>query len=155
MSRGLDRFPESFSAAAFQAARNEEKLREARALVLERYTKFVQAEKPYFQIDLTNYPEEVRKTVITEISQRFQGIGYRAPPPQKSDREMIYDEMINIVMQRDSRTRGYVNASVPKEVRCKVIRLKNSEQAGNFTHFFIALTEQANRELETYTWVLK
>jgi hypothetical protein len=146
MSRGLDRFPDSFNAAAFQSDRNEEKLREARAMVLERYTKFVQAQKPYFQIDLTNYTDNVRVKLITEINQRFKGIGYRGQPPMP-DHRLSYDKVLQMLMLNDP--------IKPQEIKCNVIRLTRPDQAGNFTHFFIALTEQADQELERYTWIMK
>jgi hypothetical protein len=134
-----------------------EALSKARALVLERYNKFKLAEKPYFQIDLTDYSAEIRITVITEIGQRFKGIGYREPPPPSSERKLIYDGLLKIIMESDERTRPYANIINPKPVeqKCRVVRLATPEQAGNFTHFFIAMTEQANQQLETYTWLIK
>jgi len=144
-------FPDSFNYANI----NEEKLMEARAMVLERYKKFVQAQKPYFQIDLTNYSESIRIRLITEISQKFKGIGYREKPPSVINHNSFYDLALRMLMLNDSRIRDYVNIVFPQEIKCRVIRLTSPDKAGNFTHFFIALTEQTNQELESYTWTIK
>ena len=153
--RGLGSFPEYF--APNNQNQKAEKLAQARALVLERYNKFKLAEKPYFQVDLTDYPAEIRITIITEISQRFNGIGYREPPRQPSEEQQIYDHLLKMIMESDERTRPYANSvsQKPAEQKCRVLRLVDPNQASNFTHFFIALTEQANHQLETYTWLLK
>lgn len=149
---GLGSYP-----AYFAPNDHADQLSKARALVLERYNKFKLAEKPYFQVDLTDYPSEVRITIITEISQRFKGIGYRELPHHPSERQLIYDGLLKMIMESDARTRPYANTinSQPVEQHLRVIRLADPNQAGNFTHFFIALTEQANQQLETYTWLLK
>lgn len=149
---GLNSFPAYFNRQNNQ----DDLLAQARALVLERYNKFKLAEKPYFQVDLTNYPSAVRITIITEVSQRFNGIGYRESPPNASEIQSLYDGLLKRIMESDNRTRQYASVvAQPKEQKCRVIRLNNPTQAGSFTHFFIAMTDEVDKALETYTWALK
>ena len=160
---GFDSFPSFFNSVTSQQLIQAEKERKkeqeqaCRMFVLERYKKFIDAGKPYFQVDLTDYPAEIRVKIITEVRQRFNGVGYREPEPQPSQHELLYNELMQRLWNEDPGSRGrtmpdFLQALKPQPQRRKVIRINDPMSAGQYTQFFIALTPECDKILETYNW---
>ncbi len=114
----MDSFPEDFNFISVKS-----QLRDAREYI---YKCFKDSkEQNHFLIDLSKYDTNIRKTLLSELSERFPHIGYES--------NAFYTPVTGFTIQ--SRSLGYVRY------------IKNSD-FGSATIFVVAKTEEFGKNLE-------
>lgn len=159
--------------------RTKEEAGKARSYIMNKYEKAVADNKSYFSITLvdTEYSAETRVIVISELLQAFPNIGYNPQilTPVQTPQERAYRELIEKVHDASNRVEltpeekafaallenmcetrlangCSMHGTPAKNQKRTVTRLRDPTQATNSIHFFIALTDETARNLETYNW---